>query len=135
MGLPARKLVKLDDLLFVYSVCDLLEQWGRWGCSGVGTGSLSTPTYENAHWVSDDVALWIDRAVAQLGVCDDRRKCTGVKLVGRKQALFLFYRERYNIAMVANALKVGETKAAVVLKSAEAWVEGFLTHPVMAVVE
>lgn len=135
MGLPARKLVKLDDLLFEYSVGDLLEQWGRWSCSGIGTGSLSTPTYENSHWVSDEQALWIDRAVAQLGVCDGRRKCTGLKLVGRKQAIFLFYRERYNISMLANALKVGETKAAVVLKSAEAWVEGFLTHPVMVVVE
>ena len=135
MGLPARKVVKLEDLLFTFSVGELLDQWGRWGCSGVGTGSLSTPTYENAHWVSDEQALWVDRAVAQLGLCDERRRCAGYKLVDRKRAVFLFYRERYNIAMLANALKVGETKAAVVLKSAEAWIEGCLLHPIIKVVD
>jgi hypothetical protein len=132
MGLPARKLVRLEDLLFDYSMSDLLEQWGRWGCSGVGTGALCTPTYENTHWINDDIGLWVDRAVAQLGVCDEHRKLSGYKLVGRKQAIFLFYRERYNLPMLANALRVGETKAALVLKSAECWVEGFLTAPVVA---
>lgn len=127
MGMAARKIVSNVDLLLEHGVDGLLEQWGRWGCSGVGTGSLSTPMYDNTHWVSDDIALWIDRAIAQLGECDSRKKAAGYKLVDRKRALFLYYRERYNIPMVANALKVGETKASVVLRSAEAWVEGSLT--------
>jgi hypothetical protein len=129
MGLAARRLVRLEDLLFQHTVGNLLEQWGNWGCSGVGTGSLSTPSYENVYWINDDIGLWLDRAIAQLGLCDERKKLAGYKMGERKRAVWLFYRERYNISMTANALKVGETKAAVILKSAEGWIEGHLTIP------
>lgn len=133
MALAARRVVCNTNLLLDYDVAALLEQWGRWSCSGVGTGGFSTPVYNNDHWVSDDQALWIERSVAQLGFCDDRKKAAGYKLVDRKCAIFLYYRERYNIPMVANALKVGETKASVILRSAEAWIEGYLTMPLVVV--
>ena len=107
-------------------VADLLEQWGAWSLSGVGSGSLGTPSFNNVHWITDDIALWVERAVCELGSCDEIKKAAGVKFVGRKRAIMLVYRERYNIPMLANALKVGETKATVILRNAECWIEGYL---------
>ena len=127
MGLAVRKVIAGPDLLLRYSVEDLLVQWGCWGCSGVGTGSLSTPIYDNSHWIDDSIGLWLDRAVAQLAINDDHKKLSGYKICDRKRAIFLYYRERYNLPMLANALKLGQPKATIVLRSAESWVEGYLT--------
>lgn len=109
-----------------FGVGELLEQWGKWSCSGLGGGGLGTPSCDNTHWISDDAAQLIDRAVAQLGLCDDKKKAAGVKVVGRKRAVMLYYINRYNVPMVANALRVGETKAKTVLLLGESWIEGYL---------
>ena len=107
-------------------VTELLDQWGRWSCSGVGTGGLSTPSYDNDHWIDDNVGLWVDGAMGKLRLCDDNRKASGIRCVKRELAVRLYYKDRYNIPMLANALKVGETKAKTILLLGESWIEGCL---------
>jgi hypothetical protein len=107
-------------------VVELLEQWGAWSCSGLGSGGLGTPSYDNVHWITDDIALWVERSVCELGKSDEAKKLSGVKCLSRRKAILLVYRERYNVPMLAKSLKVGETKAKTILLLAESWIEGYL---------
>jgi hypothetical protein len=114
-------------------VSEWLEQWGRWSCSGVGVGGLRTCSEDNSHWISDELALWVERAVCELGISDNAKKRSGIKVVSRQRALMLVYKDRYNVPMLAKSLKVGETKAKTILLLAESWVEGYLElHKVAA---
>lgn len=116
--------------LINYDVTELLKEWGNWSCAGVGSGSLETPQYDNTFWISDDLGLLIDSAVGKLKNADraklelDKDPLRKIKRhLPRYQAINLYYKRRYNIPMLANALKCGEDKAALVLKSAESFIE------------
>lgn len=91
----------------------LLQAWGKWSSSGLGLG-IGRGDYTNVTWINDDVALIVDRLVAQLGVDHPVLK----------DVLLKVYCDDYNYPMLANALKCGETRARQLHISAIAWVDG-----------
>lgn len=108
-------------------VTDLLDQWGRWSRSGLGCKSLEAPTDDNSHWITDDIAMWIESAVGQLGMVDANKRMQGYKsLLPRYKAVIIYHKDSHNIPMLANALKCGEPKAALSLKAGESFIECFL---------
>ncbi|MFC4699369.1 hypothetical protein ACFO4O_04250 [Glaciecola siphonariae] len=114
-----------------YDVVELLKEWGAWSSTGIGKGSLETPLYDNSHWISDDIGLAIDSAVGKLRLADESKKRLDAsrkikRHSPRYAAITFYYKRRYNIPMVANALKCGDDKAALILKSGEAFIESAL---------
>nr|WP_136252861.1 hypothetical protein [Ningiella ruwaisensis] len=117
--------------IYDHDVTELLKQWGAWSCSGLGSGSLETPTYDNDHWIDDGIGLAIDMAVGKLKIADKNKKNMDnyrnlKKYAPRYIAITLYYKDRYNIPMLADALKCGENKATLILKSGEAFIEAEL---------
>lgn len=117
----------VKEKLTTVTVTELLEQWGRWSRSNLGFGNLETPTQDNTHWITDDIAIWVDGAVGQLGMVDLNKGRLGFKnVLPRNKAVTLYYLKSHNIPMLANSLKCGEPKAALILKSGESFIESHL---------
>jgi len=112
-------------------VTELLQEWGAWSCTGLGKRSLEVPEYDNAHWINDDIALWIDSAISKLRQADLKKteldKIRKYKRHSpRYQSIVLYYKERHNLEMLASALRCGTDKAAKILNSAESFIESQL---------
>lgn len=94
----------------------LLNEWGKWARMGLGL-NIGSGDSDNVYFINDDMALLMDRLVAELK--RDRALLANV--------IIMYYRQDYNYPMIANALKIGETKARSIHKSAICWVDGALT--------
>ncbi|ANB27215.1 hypothetical protein A6F57_19745 [Alteromonas stellipolaris] len=93
----------------------LLNEWGKWARMGLGL-NIGRGDSNNVYFINDDMALLIDRLVAELK--RDRPLLASI--------VVMYYRSDYNYPMLANALKIGETKARSLHKSAICWIDGAL---------
>lgn len=109
-----------------FEIEELLKQWGAWSRTGLGASSLEQPVHDNSHWINDDIGLKIDKSIASLKTADQKRSPKSRIKTPRYMAVILYYKECYNIPMLANALNCGKNKATILLKSGEAFVESAL---------
>tara|TARA_B100000965_G_scaffold401306_1_gene424912 strand:+ start:232 stop:591 length:360 start_codon:yes stop_codon:yes gene_type:complete len=91
----------------------LLQQWGRWSRISLKL-NIGRGDYTNVALISDDMALVMDKIIAEMGSSHPVLK----------QILLIYYRDDYNFPMVANAIKCGETRARALHTAAVAWVDG-----------
>lgn len=117
------------ESLKVESAEQLLRQWGLWVRAGRQLPGLTdmqdrTASVDDEHrWESmnltDDEALLIDRAVAQLKLHD--------RAMG--EAVFTFHAGRVTHRTLAGMMRVSRSKAELLLRSGEAWLAGYLQSP------
>jgi len=96
-----------------------LQDWGEWVRSGgpsLGYSAVKLAASCGGCTVPDDEALVVDRAVARL----KRRE----PVLGR--VLVNYYVRRWDYTMIGMEVKMSREKARVLLRSAEAWVDGRL---------
>lgn len=104
-------------------VREILEQWGMWSRIDVGTGAITAPAEQLInYWIDDDTALIVNEATCRLKKADALLNNTS-RAMPRFKAVKLYYIKNYNIPMLANALKCGENKAILTLRSAESFIE------------
>lgn len=95
-----------------------LSQWGTWVRSGgASVRGLGKPSQTDSATITDDEALRVDRAVAQLY----RRR----KLVGR--AVRMYYLSPYmNHRVLAKALRISLSSTHGLLSAGEHWIDARL---------
>lgn len=96
-----------------------LSEWGAWVRSGgasTGYAKLDLTAKPGGCDVPDDEALAVDRAVA----------CLKQKEPEMGRALVGYYVRRWDYSMVGVDLGQGREKVRVILRSAEAWIDGRL---------
>ena len=107
----------------------LLNQWGLWVRAGRQLPGLADiqdrkPSIDDdSKWetmnLTDDEALFIDRAVAQLKLHD--------RAMG--EAVFTYHAGRVTHRSLASVMRVSRQKAELLLRSGEAWISGYLQSP------
>lgn len=93
----------------------LLNEWGKWSRMSLGL-NIGTPSGGNVYCIDDDTALLIDGLVGYMGKASPTLK----------EVAILTYQKDHNYPMLANSLKVGETKARQLHQAVIAWIDGAL---------
>lgn len=96
-----------------------LQQWGEWVRSGgpsLGYSSVRLAAASGGCNVPDDEALAVDQAVA----------CLKTREPDMRKVLVGYYVQRWDYSQIGLTVKMSREKVRVLLRSAEAWVDGRL---------
>lgn len=110
----------------------LLEQWGWWRLDGSGIPGYTSPSlalirqvlplnsFSKNYCISDDRAVVIDRAVAQLSYRDTQMG----------DIIWLYYGAKWPMARVAKYYGISEGKARELARAGVGWIDGalFISH-------
>ncbi|MGY3172409.1 hypothetical protein ACVWYU_001786 [Pseudomonas sp. TE12234] len=106
----------------------MLEQWGYWRMDGMGVPQYVSPLYAlirdntpceggvKEYYVTDDLALVVDGAVARLSKRDQQMG----------NFIWLYFGAKWPALRIARENDMGEAKAREVIKAGVAWIDSAL---------